>query len=148
MFEILYTSTALVHLDATEMEAFLGPSRRRNAAADITGFLLHVYEPPIDPGYFVQVLEGPPDTVEDTYERIARDMLHSDVTTVHRRHTEGRAFRDWAMRLDSITPSQARAAVRLTGRTVDPAADFVDLLKQPDFVRGLVATFRTVTATS
>jgi hypothetical protein len=148
MFELLYSSEALVHLDPDEMESFLGHSRARNEAADITGFLFHLHGPGGRPGFFVQVLEGPEVAVEETYARIGRDPLHTDVTTMDRRRTGTRAFRDWAMRLESITGDQARAAVARTGTPVEAGVDLGNLLWQPRFTRSLVAAFRTVTPTA
>lgn len=138
MYEILYTSTARVSLGPGAVGSLVDTCRRRNAESDITGFLLHLYDPDLAPGFFLQVLEGPPGAVEDTYARIQLDPRHTDVTTIHCRTTEGRAFRDWAMRLESVTAEQAFA---VTGR----AGWLPYLLKQSSFVRSLVTSFRTVT---
>lgn len=144
MFEILYSSHALVQLTPNDMEILIGASRERNAADDITGSLLSIHDPDGAPGFYVQVLEGPVDTVKATYERIRHDSLHTTITTLHARVTPGRAFRDWSMRLEAITSEQARMA----GGQLDPTMDLGVLLRKPDFARRLIAAFRTVTATA
>lgn len=145
MFEILYASTATAQIDPFALDALLGTSRDHNARLQVTGSLLHIQDERESPGFFVQVLEGPQDAVEATYTRVQCDGRHTDVTTLHERTSQGRAFRDWSMRLESVTPAQAREAIARTGRPADPDADLAELIRQPSCARGLIAAFRTVT---
>jgi hypothetical protein len=69
----------------------LTSSRRNNALARITGALM------FNGGCFAQVLEGPPDAVEETFDRIQMDERHGDVVLLGVAITEERAFDRWAM---------------------------------------------------
>jgi hypothetical protein len=77
-------------LDAT-IRQILDISQRNNAQADVTGALV------FNAGCFGQVLEGPRRAVEATFERIQRDIRHSDVTLLAFETTTTRAFANWSM---------------------------------------------------
>lgn len=66
-------------------------SMRNNRMVSVTGMLL------IHEGWFVQALEGPADAVTATYDRIAGDPRHQDVTTLASGPAERREFREWNM---------------------------------------------------
>ena len=55
------------------IEQILETSRRNNEAVGVTGALM------FNNGCFAQILEGPREAVEKTFERIQRDPRHSDV---------------------------------------------------------------------
>jgi hypothetical protein len=71
--------------------AIVANSRRNNAANNVTGALLFTASG------FAQVLEGPRDIVERTFERISADPRHDDVTILSFTPTERRSFPDWSM---------------------------------------------------
>jgi hypothetical protein len=52
---------------------------------------------------FIQVLEGPVDAVEATFERICGDLRHRSVRLLELAVAEERVFGDWAM--VQITPT-------------------------------------------
>jgi hypothetical protein len=74
-----------------EIKAILGTARRYNKEANVTGALLFTASG------FAQVLEGPRDVVERTFERISADPRHADVTMLCFTPTERRSFPDWSM---------------------------------------------------
>ena len=74
-----------------EVRDILSASRRSNTLDGITGALL------FSAAGFAQVLEGPRDVVERTYERISGDPRHADVTVLSFTPTERRSFPDWSM---------------------------------------------------
>ncbi len=49
---------------------------------------------------YLQLLEGPPEAVTQTFARISRDDRHTEVTKLVSNHTDDRLFPDWAMRHD------------------------------------------------
>lgn len=57
----------------------------------VTGFLLD------HRGWFIQVLEGPGQSVMETYRRIEADPRHSDLLVVSYERAAGRLFADWDM---------------------------------------------------
>lgn len=63
----------------------------RNVGDGITGVLLYL------DGLFVQILEGTQDRVEATFERICRDMRHTDLQLIDMISVSERMFDDWAM---------------------------------------------------
>jgi hypothetical protein len=74
-----------------ELRAIVSAARWRNAADNVTGALLFT-----EAG-FAQVLEGPRDIVERTFDRIAADQRHADVTVLSFTPTQRRSFPDWPM---------------------------------------------------
>ena len=74
-----------------EIQSILAKSRTNNMAAEITGALL------FDGKAFTQVLEGPADAIEETFERLQCDPRHSDVTLLENRLIDERHFTAWSM---------------------------------------------------
>jgi hypothetical protein len=74
-----------------EIRAIVAIAVQRNTADSVTGALLFTASG------FAQVLEGPRDVVERTFERISLDPRHSDVAALGFTPTDRRRFRDWPM---------------------------------------------------
>ncbi|MBB5047697.1 hypothetical protein HNR60_002454 [Rhodopseudomonas rhenobacensis] len=74
-----------------EIDSILRSSQRNNTRMDITGALI------FNTGIFAQVLEGPRDSVEATFEKIQQDVRHSDVQVLAFDATDQRAFARWSM---------------------------------------------------
>jgi hypothetical protein len=66
-------------------------SAAQNRLSDVTGSLLFV------DGAFIQILEGPPDEVEKTFERICCDFRHVDVRLIELINVSERLFEGWSM---------------------------------------------------
>ncbi len=73
------------------IQEILASSRANNAKLGITGALL------FNSGYFAQVLEGQLNHVEETFERIQRDMRHGDVAVLESVYVPFRDFPEWSM---------------------------------------------------
>ncbi|MBB3349842.1 BLUF domain-containing protein [Sphingomonas sp. BK069] len=84
---LIYTSRATDH----DLVDILRVSRANNGIDGISGLLL------AKQGMFVQVLEGPPESVATTFERIRRDDRHSHVEVLSDTAEKERAFGDWTM---------------------------------------------------
>jgi hypothetical protein len=74
-----------------ELRVIVLAARWRNKADNVTGALLYS-----DTG-FAHVLEGPRDVVERTFDRIAADQRHADVTVLSFTPTQRRSFPDWPL---------------------------------------------------
>lgn len=74
-----------------EIDGILQSSRANNARDGVTGALIH------NAGVFGQVLEGPADIVEETFERIQMDDRHAEVTLLEITPIVERSFSDWSM---------------------------------------------------
>ena len=95
LFQIVYCSRNEIQGEPEQVEAeiasILAKSRENNQRKGITGALL------FNGAVFAQVLEGPLDQVETTYEAIQYDPRHSDVVVLSNGPTTERAFSDWSM---------------------------------------------------
>lgn len=94
MIQLCYISTARPHVGWDDVEEILAASRRNNARARVTGLLL------FNGKRFLQLLEGAPGAVEETYARISRDPRHFAVVKLSERRLEAREFGDWEMAFD------------------------------------------------
>ena len=83
-----------------EIDAILASARKNNAPRGITGALL------FNESCFAQVLEGPSEAVDTTYQTILTDKRHSDVILLHRDRLERRCFPDWSMAFATADPQE------------------------------------------
>lgn len=74
---------------------------RHNKALGVTGMLLYAS------GYFMQVLEGEPDSVADIYGRIAKDARHTDLAVLSNEPIAKRSFSQWNMGYRGLTQEDA-----------------------------------------
>ncbi len=87
---------------AENVADILAKSRANNLRDRITGALL------FNAGCFAQVLEGPLETVEGTFERIQQDARHSDVSLLALEPVEQRSFPNWAMGFVGLSAENAK----------------------------------------
>ncbi len=92
---------------AADIRGILAASRRNNARDGITGGLL------FSQGCFAQVLEGPLDALERTFERIQCDERHSDVTVLQSGPITARDFPDWSMAFTGPEAASPLAGVHM-----------------------------------
>ncbi|MCJ2124466.1 BLUF domain-containing protein [Methylobacterium sp. J-077] len=107
LYRLVYASKNLFQGSEAELTAAVGQilasSQRNNARSDVTGALM------FNSGAFAQVLEGPRQGVEETFERIQCDDRHGDVTVLQCGPTESRSFASWSMAfVGASTGGQAR----------------------------------------
>ena len=91
---VYYSRNCMVGSPAANAEAIqeiLAASRRNNPKVGVTGALM------FNTGCFAQVLEGPRDGVEFTFERIQRDQRHGSVTILEFAPASERRFKQWSM---------------------------------------------------
>lgn len=95
LIRLLYVSRCALPADGAERDAQVRElaafSAARNTSAGLTGSLLHVGDS------FIQVLEGPSEAVERTFERICCDFRHEDVKLIDLVPVKERAFGEWSM---------------------------------------------------
>jgi hypothetical protein len=73
------------------LRSVLASSQRNNLRDELTGFLL------FDKPWFFQILEGSPDQVTGSYDRIQKDPRHGRVTLMSMRTVAQRNFPQWSM---------------------------------------------------
>lgn len=133
--QLVYVSAATGSPDDKELNAILEASHRNNSGADVTGMLLY-----IDKG-FLQILEGPPDRVEEIYQRILRDPRHTAQRVVVDKQTDERLFGQWSMGFDH--PSAQRISSDSTfAITRDVIANAVSSPKAVEIAALLRAFYR------
>jgi hypothetical protein len=101
MISLTYLSTATTPFSLPDLAELLDTTRRTNQAAGLTGMLLYAG------GHFIQTLEGPAETVDETFTRIERDPRHRDIIVALREDIEERTFPDWSMGFEQLTSEQA-----------------------------------------
>jgi len=90
LLQILYISTVSPK-ETVDLNAILTVARRNNKALDITGLLM------FNGKRFLQVIEGPTASVEQTFARIQRDSRHRAHVVLSRKAVDRREFGDWSM---------------------------------------------------
>ncbi|HEV7268665.1 MAG TPA: BLUF domain-containing protein [Falsiroseomonas sp.] len=75
----------------TMLEEILAAARRNNSRVGVTGALLY------SDRRFAQVLEGPPEAVEEIFESIQCDPRHDQIAVLEVSSPDSRAFADWSM---------------------------------------------------
>jgi hypothetical protein len=135
---IIYVSAATHRMQDRELIALLEISRARNFASGISGMLLY------KDGSFMQLLEGPPQCVAETYDRIARDPRHHDLTILRDGAIDERNFPDWSMGFRS---TNAAELAEVPGFAALASLSFTspELAAKPHVALRLLKTFHQTT---
>ncbi|MEY4878984.1 MAG: hypothetical protein RJB62_453 [Pseudomonadota bacterium] len=104
MRQLVYVSAASRELNDRDLEQILDASRRNNPKHDVTGMLLV-----IDLG-FLQILEGPRQSVENVLARIAQDERHKSIKVLVDEDVDERLFGLWSMGFDQPFPAAPTSA--------------------------------------
>ena len=91
MFRLVYVSHRSLTCDEAEVEQILDVSRSRNNDDHIVGALM------VSEKRFAQVLEGPHDQVQDTFERIGMDERHVEPLVLTFERIDQPCFPGWSM---------------------------------------------------
>ncbi|AGX88121.1 BLUF domain-containing protein [Candidatus Symbiobacter mobilis] len=99
LIQLIYRSD-LVGRRETEMASILQSCHYHNKINGITGMLLY------SDGSFLQVLEGQPEDVHETFDRICRDPRHCNIVFMTEEGVEERSFAHWSMGYMHLGPEQ------------------------------------------
>lgn len=106
LYRLAYFSRSLLAADDSEDEPgiaeILAAARKNNPERKLTGALLCAG------GCFAQVLEGPQEEVEITFEAIRQDRRHCEITLLHLKPVPERSFPDWSMAYVGPPDTEAR----------------------------------------
>lgn len=120
---VVYCSRATQAMDHDTLMKILHDARSFNAMDNISGILLH------DRGFFLQVLEGPAEAIENLLQTLRVDKRHEQLEVLVDTAVDHRLFPDWQMGFGDLT---------------DPAWSFVpgmiDLTEKQDRLRLLADT--------
>lgn len=90
--QVIYTSTAAIPFTQDELRKLMEVSRRNNRRRKITGMLLY------DVPQFLQVIEGPPEQIDELVNRLKSDTRHRDFRVqLEQIGSTEREFGDWEM---------------------------------------------------
>ncbi|WP_322409892.1 BLUF domain-containing protein [Microbacterium invictum] len=101
LVSVVYVSRAKADVGDDTLRDILTESRENNAQSGVTGVLLY------REGQFVQVLEGPRDTVESLVRTITDDPRHTDIRVVLDEPIDERQFGEWTMEFRPVAPPTA-----------------------------------------
>ena len=91
LLRLVYSSRAKNEMSFTRVLTIIAKSRSANKVRNISGMLLY------DRGIFLQVLEGPAETVRSLYASIGRDARHHDLKVLMEEPIQTRLFDGWSM---------------------------------------------------
>jgi uncharacterized protein YaaQ len=114
MHHIIYLSWATVPLTDKQLEHLLVVARQRNTKLAVTGVLFYGNE------RFMKVLEGEEETVRALYAQIRQDARHNNILTFADKPVAQRAFMEWSMAFQLLTPQQLQDVVGHLGATDTP----------------------------
>ncbi len=101
----IYTSVQTSPMTGAEVASLVQHSRESNREHGITGLLLHVRDT------FFQVLEGPPEVIDELYASILRDARHTRITRIIYEPIARRYFANSSMTLATLTPEELEDAL-------------------------------------
>jgi hypothetical protein len=129
LMQLIYTSQPF-GFDESTLNGILASARRNNRRDDITGALICRGD------MYLQLLEGPRETVTALFDRILKDERHVDVVSLVSGDIEERLFPQWEMRDDPArswmwTPDQVRAGAVRNASAEEIRAVFHRLAAEP-----------------
>lgn len=113
MNSLVYVSLETHPMTDSDLVDILAVAREKNIKLEITGLLLY------RGGFFMQLLEGPEDAVDTLYDRIRRDVRHSDVLLIYKETIVEREFPGWSMGFSTID------------HTINKLEGFTDFIHSP-----------------
>ena len=103
MIYLCYVSSAVGKFTQDELVELLAKAREKNARLGVTGMLLY------DDGNFMQVLEGPKETVKALYDTITKDRRHHGYIVIDEDELPARQFSDWSMGFSNLIDPEVKA---------------------------------------
>ena len=126
MRQILYVSRSTATARESDLDAIVERSRHNNSLEGITGLLWS------DGRRFLQVFEGPEESVAATFDRIADDARHTDLRILSDRTIEAREFGGWTMarrsRWDTVDAFDEKMRRNLSRTSPEVRDAFIDLV--------------------
>jgi hypothetical protein len=99
--QLVYVSQAVRKMSPTDLSEIQETAKKNNAPLDVTGSLFY------NGGWFLQVLEGAPATLEKLYSNIAADPRHKNSRVLYNEPAKFRTFPRWSMNMTNLNDRQA-----------------------------------------
>lgn len=132
LIHIAYASKATQAFDPGALAQLMQSASSANERRGLTGFLLY------DNRHFFQLLEGPPEVVEETFQKIVADARHGEIVRILNEPLPARQFDEWSMSFMAMAPGELRAIDGLQD-VFDADATFTQL--NPAQARRVIAAF-------
>lgn len=133
MRQLLYASVNADRASEGELATILEQSRHNNAIDGVSGLLYTNGE------RYVQVLEGPEESIGPTFDRIRADPRHQEIAILSDRTIEAREFGSWSMahrgRRDPVDEFVDRMRHLIRRAAPDVQDAFLDLIAEGQAVR-------------
>jgi len=97
VFQLTYRSKAIEDITPNSIYEIVKVAKEFNASVDITGCLV------FDNGYFIQILEGKKEQVEELYFKIKKDKRHTFANVLSKGIAPKRIFETWDMAYMNLT---------------------------------------------
>ena len=101
LHQLIYVSQATRKMSREELHAILHKAKSNNEKIDVTGSLFY------NGGWFLQVLEGDPQTLSTLYHIIAADPRHKNSRVIYNEPANFRTFGRWTMNMTNLEERQA-----------------------------------------
>jgi len=129
--QLVYISQAVRKMSADELIAIHKTAKSNNELIDVTGSLFY------NGGWFLQVLEGPIETINKLFHKIEKDSRHKNSRILYNEPAKFRTFTRWSMNMTNLEDRQADKYSELvevieaakTDRKIGSASPAVALLK-------------------
>jgi hypothetical protein len=112
----MYYSKVVPGVSGDGVASILRAARKNNPNEGLTGILY------TNGRWFLQILEGPRESVTRMFGILQNDKRHAGVTMVDLKHIEARSFGDWSMALIKSDPAVGEIIKDMTGMDeLDPS---------------------------
>ena len=99
--QLVYISQAVRKMSPADLTSIQETAKKNNAPRDVTGSLFY------DGGWFLQVLEGSPSTLDELYKKIELDPRHKNSRVLYNEPAKFRTFPRWSMNMTNLNDRQA-----------------------------------------
>ena len=99
--QLIYISQATRKMSKTELLEIHQTAQQNNGKVDVTGSLFY------NGGWFLQVLEGPIDTLNALYNKIEKDPRHKNSRVLYSEPATFRTFSRWTMNMTNLDDRQS-----------------------------------------
>ena len=99
--QLVYISQAVRKMSLEDLTSIQKIAKANNEPIDVTGSLFY------NGGWFLQVLEGPPATLDKLFHKIEKDPRHKNSRLLYNEPAKFRTFSRWSMNMTNLEDRQA-----------------------------------------
>ncbi len=99
--QLVYISQSTRKMSQEDLHAILKTAKTNNEPIEVTGSLFY------NGGWFLQVLEGAPATLQELYKKIEKDPRHKNSRILYNEPAKFRTFTRWSMNMTNLEDRQA-----------------------------------------